>query len=104
MENKVTKVRTSTNITGQINGVDVTLNYDVAEVGVKPTSMSIWANVMEPLVEGQDPMQRKGTSVNVSIDALGRKNINVNGERIVTEMTALVEAMVNEIQAVWDTL
>ncbi len=101
MDKKVKTETTRTEITGQIGGVDVRINYE-NKTGAKPDIVRAFANIVNPN-KTDTPGMLPGFigTVAVDIQVNGQKNIHIAGAIPTLDGQALATAMEEEINLIF---
>lgn len=94
MDNKVKKETIRTEITGQIQGVDVNINYE-RKAGCKPEVL--YANAQ--LVDNTSGSPVQAGQVSMNYAASGNKNVNVSGTASMLQVQALTVELEAELIA-----
>ncbi|HZK96675.1 MAG TPA: hypothetical protein VFC67_20925 [Prolixibacteraceae bacterium] len=84
--------RTTTTIVGKIGDVLVNINYE-QKTGEQPQNINAGCNL--PTAEGMQPVY-----INISRQGNGQTSVSVNGNKDVTEVAVLIEAIKTELEII----
>lgn len=96
MENRLKKEVIRTEITGQIGGVDVTLNYE-RKGTAKPEAIYAFANIKDPAAT--DPMAQQLGTVNMNYSN-GNRGVQISGSISIADVSALVAELEVEMKTI----